>query len=512
MACFLNLVLLVCSVSLARTEKPHIVIIVADDLGWNDVSFHGSNQIPTPNIDKLANEGVILNNYYVTPICSPSRSAIMTGRYPIHTGMQESVILGSNTWGVGLNETFLPQMLNKQGYSTHAVGKWHLGFYAKEYTPTQRGFDSFYGYYLGKSDYWDHSDLETYWGLDLHHNEEPIYNQWGNYSTEMFTAEAEDRIRNHNTDKPLFLYLAYQAVHSANRPADGLQAPDEWINKFKHIAHEGRRKYAAMLGYLDYGIGRVYNALVKKDMINNTIIVFTTDNGGPANGFDFNWANNYPLRGVKATLWEGGVRAAGFVYSNWIEKPGRTSMDLMHITDWVPTLVNLAGGTIKSPVDGVDQWGMLSNGEPSARKEILLNIDLHVYKNKALRYGDWKIIQETGTWDGWYAPPGGQSAHDEDEYIRFQSNNNYVVRCGLKPANISTTCFKAPNFCLFNITEDPCEYHDLSETYPKILEQLKTRLELYQEGMVPARRNTTVDPRCNPKLYNGVWQPWIQLN
>uniref|UniRef100_A0A7M5V5R4 Sulfatase N-terminal domain-containing protein n=1 Tax=Clytia hemisphaerica TaxID=252671 RepID=A0A7M5V5R4_9CNID len=494
-------------------EKPNFVIIVADDLGWNDVSFHGSDQIPTPNIDKLAKEGIILNNYYVAPICSPSRSAIMTGRYPIHTGMQESTVFASDTWGVGLNETFLPEILKEQGYSTHAVGKWHVGMFAKEYTPTYRGFDSFYGYYLGKADYWDHSNNEKYWGLDLHDNLEPVWTQWGNYSTEMYTAEAEGRIHNHDQSKPLFLYLAYQAVHSANRDADALQAPDSWIRKYNHIQHEGRRKFAAMMGYMDYGIGRVHDALVKTGMINNTVIIFTTDNGGPANGFDQNWANNFPLRGVKATLWEGGVRAAGFVHSNLLKKPGRTSMDLIHITDWVPTLVNLAGGSSKAPFDGVDQWSCLSEGLPSAREEILLNIDNDRWMNKALRMGDWKIIQETGTWDGWYAPPGVIGMENtnlvDDTYITFQSQP--VVNCGEKPANVSSTCFKKPNFCLFNIIDDPCEYHDLSGKYPELLETMKKRLQFYEDSAVPPRRNETGDPRANPKLHNGVWVPWITL-
>lgn len=188
-------------------------MIVADDLGWNDVGFHGSKRIPTPNIDPLAKEGIILDNYYVLPTCTPSRSAIMTGRYGIHTGMQSDTIYAPNAWGVGLEEKFLPQYLKPLGYQTHAVGKWHLGHYAKEFTPTFRGFDSFYGYYLGKGNYWSHGNRETYWGLDLHDNLDPVYTQRGNYSTEMFTAEAEARIRDHDTSKPLFMYLAYQVYY-----------------------------------------------------------------------------------------------------------------------------------------------------------------------------------------------------------------------------------------------------------------------------------------------------------
>ncbi|XP_057307730.1 arylsulfatase B-like [Hydractinia symbiolongicarpus] len=492
-----------------QQKKPHIIMIVADDLGWNDVSFHGSQQIPTPNIDKLAQSGIILNNYYVLPICTPTRSAIMTGRYPIHTGMQHGVIHGPSPWGVDLNETFLPELLKAQGYSTHAIGKWHLGFFAKEYTPTYRGFDTFYGYYNGKSDYWDHSTESLFWGLDLHENEKAVFNQWGNYSTEIFTTEAETCIKNHNTSEPLFLYLAYQAVHSANQH-DPLQAPQSWIDKFKHISDENRRKYAAMVAYMDFGVGRVYEALLQKGMLENSIIVFTSDNGGPANGFDLNWASNFPLRGIKRTLYEGGVRAAGFIHSKLLKSPGRVSMDLMHVTDWLPTFVNLAGGSVKpnNPLDGVNQWETLQNMVPSSRKEVLLNMVDN--STGALRMGDWKILLEVMPqgkyWDGWYAPPQVQNKELVEKMFVDAS-----VQCGEVPENV-THCTKEHGYCLFNIKEDPCEYHDLSKEYPDIFKQMLSRLDEYRKTMVPPRNKNIVDPLSNPKLHNGVWQPWVKLS
>jgi len=504
MAGIVWLLLLCCSVEQSyQSTKPNIVMIVADDLGWNDISFHGSNEIPTPNIDKLAKGGVILDNYYVLPICSPTRSAIMTGRYPIHTGMQSDTIWATTTWGVGLNETFLPQYLKKQGYATHAVGKWHVGFYAKEYTPRYRGFDSYYGYYLGKSDYWDHSNQETYWGLDLHDNETPVYTQWGNYSTEMYTAEAEGRIRDHNTSDPMFLYLAYQAVHSANTKQAGLQAPQKWIDKFSHIKHPQRRIFAAMVAYMDYGIGRVYDALKKKNMLSNTVIIFTTDNGGPANGFDFNWANNFPLRGVKASLYEGGVRGAGFVYSELFKETGRISKDLIHVTDWLPTIVNLAGGSVPNHVDGVDQWNTLQNKAESARTEVLLNIDDKIWHNSALIMGSWKIVKEGISWDGWYAPPDWSA----------EPHANLTVKCkGNIPTNVTNCLADTTNgFCLFYLPDDPCEFNNVADKFPVISQVMLQRLNQYKLTMVAPKQNSTNDPRSNPKLYNGVWQPWITL-
>ncbi|XP_057307731.1 arylsulfatase B-like isoform X1 [Hydractinia symbiolongicarpus] len=511
----MNIFLILCLLLLvdaSKQKKPHIIMIVADDLGWNDVSFHGSQQIPTPNIDKLAQSGIILNNYYVLPICTPTRSAIMTGRYPIHTGMHGRTVQSPQPWGVGLKEKFLPQYLKKLGYSTHAVGKWHLGFFAKEYTPTYRGFDSFYGFYSGKADYWYHAVNLTYCGLDLHHNLEPVYTQWGNYSTEIFTAEAEDRIRNHNISEPMFLYLAYQAVHSANRPEDPLQAPQEWIDKFKHIKHRKRRKYAAMVAYMDYGIGRIYNALKAKEILEDLVIVFTSDNGAAVNGFNWNYGNNFPLRGAKSTLWEGGVRAAGFIHSKLLKNPGRVSMDLMHVTDWLPTFVNLAGGSVKpnNPLDGVDQWETLQNMTPSPRKEILLNIDNSTWKNAALRVGDYKLIQQGkirgNYWDGWYPPP---QSHRKTKTVNYKPLAA-SVQCGKAPVNV-THCTRKHGYCLFNIKEDPCEYHDLSKEYPDIFKQMLARLDEYRMTMVPPRNNKTVDPLSNPKLHNGVWKPWVTL-
>ncbi|KXJ22943.1 Arylsulfatase B [Exaiptasia diaphana] len=211
-------------------KKPHIVIILADDLGWDDVSFHGSPQIPTPYIDHLANNGVILNNYYVSPMCTPSRASIMTGKYPIHLGMQHFVIYAAQPYGIPLDEITLPQYLKTQGYRTAGVGKWHLGFFTKEYTPVYRGFDSFYGFWNAKTDYWNHTSYENnFWGIDMRNNMEPVATDSGVYGTELFTREAVNVIHNHDVNQPLFLYLAHQAAHSAN-PNQPLQAPQDKIN------------------------------------------------------------------------------------------------------------------------------------------------------------------------------------------------------------------------------------------------------------------------------------------
>ncbi|OXU27087.1 hypothetical protein TSAR_008392 [Trichomalopsis sarcophagae] len=294
----------------AETTPPHIIFIVADDLGWNDVGFHGSGQIPTPNIDALAYSGLILNRYYVSPICTPSRSALMTGKYPIHTGMQRGVLKGAEPRGLPLKEKLLPEYLRELGYRTHIVGKWHLGFYTKEYTPTYRGFESHLGYWTGHQDYYDHTAVEEpYWGMDMRRNMEPAWDLHGQYSTDVFTKEAVKLIKSHNASQPMFLYLAHAAVHSAN-PYNPLPVSDEIVDKIK-IPEYKRRRFAGRAGMtsaMDASVGSVIEALDKRNMLRDCLIVFSTDNGGPAEGFNLNAASNWPLRGVKDTLFEGKYR------------------------------------------------------------------------------------------------------------------------------------------------------------------------------------------------------------
>ncbi|XP_015768600.1 PREDICTED: arylsulfatase J-like [Acropora digitifera] len=513
---FLTFLSLHCFCESKSTSQPNIIFIVADDLGWDDVSFHGSNQIPTPNIDQLANSGVILNNYYVSPICSPSRSAIMTGKYPIHTGMQHSVLMAGQPFGLGLQEKLLPQYLKELSYATHGVGKWHLGFYKYDYTPTKRGFDSFFGYWLGAGDYWDHSEQEPDgWGLDLRNNTEPVYNQWGNYRTNLFTDQALDVINSHNTSQPLFLYLAHEAVHSALEH-DPLQAPENLIHKFKDtIQDEKRRIFAAMDTALDQSVGKVLAALKAKGMYENSIIVFTTDNGGPANGVSRNTACNYPLRGTKYTLWEGGLRGTAFVHSPLLKSKGRVSMDLMHLSDWVPTLYGCGGGNVSDLIglDGVDMWPTLSQGLASPRKELVHNID-PVGWAAALRYQNWKLVVNASYGpdrDGWYPPPGFQ----QNPSRRLNFSNSAALNPSLKSAIVTcppppakpAECGHKDGPCLFNIDKDPCEHTNVANQEKDVLEMMLRLLEKYKKTMVPIR-NKPYDHQANPKFHNGLWTAW----
>ncbi|XP_049808943.1 arylsulfatase B-like [Schistocerca nitens] len=378
-------------------ERPHIVFILADDLGWNDVGFHGSDEIPTPNIDALAYHGVILNSHYVQPLCTPSRAALLTGKYPLHTGMQHLVILEPEPWGLPLNETLLPQRLRGLGYATHAVGKWHLGFYQREYTPTYRGFDSHFGFWNGFQDYYDHTvqaSFSPFKGYDMRRGLEVDYDSAGRYSTDAFSEEAERVIARHDASRPLFLYLAHLAPHAAN-PAQPLQPPPRPLPDLRHIGDPARRAYAAMVWRLDESVGRVVSALERRGLLENSLLVFASDNGAATSGVHANHGSNWPLRGMKGTPWEGGVRGVAAVWSPRL-KP-RVSRQLMHITDWMPTLYSAAGGDVRSlgRLDGVDMWpSLLRGGTSSPRRHVLINIDDRE-GYAALRVGNLKYVNGT---------------------------------------------------------------------------------------------------------------------
>ncbi|XP_022083579.1 arylsulfatase I-like [Acanthaster planci] len=514
--------LLIINVCFAQPAHPHIILIVADDLGWDDVSFHGSTEIPTPNIDKLARDGVILHNYYVMPLCTPTRSALMTGRHPIHLGLQHNTIGGAQPYGLGLNETLISQLLKTQGYKTHIVGKWHLGMFAKEYLPLNRGFDSHFGFLLGHEDYLDHTaeDGPLYWGYDFQRNSQIYKPIFGQYGTEILTEEVKKVITSHDPSEPLFLYIAQQAVHAGNSDHP-LQAPDHYVQRFPNIKNEKRRIFAGMVSALDDSIGNITKYLAETDLYKHSIIIFTTDNGGAGHGYDGSVGCNWPLRGMKSTPWEGGVRGVGFVNSPLLEKPKRISHDLIHVSDWFPTMYRVAGGNVSllgGNIYGKDVWDTVSQGQSSPRNEILLNIDpIGMYA--ALRVGDYKLLigdNDHGIWDGWYPPLGAstENKHEEEQSLgvsRPQSALPPVVSCLLpRPSNASTNCKPFEKPCLFNIRNDPCEFYNIADWNQDILAEMMTRLHLINATAVPPK-NVPNDPKGNPKLHGGNWVPWVNL-
>ncbi|XP_046575330.1 arylsulfatase I-like [Haliotis rubra] len=445
----------------------------------------------------------------------------MTGRHPIHTGLQHKVIKETTPYGLSLNETIMPQYLNELGYASHIIGKWHLGFFKKDYIPTMRGFDSHFGYYTGKEDYFDHTSQgpEGMWGLDFRRNLDVVHDDDEQYSTTLFATEASDVIKAHNQSKSLFLYLAFQAVHAGNYGGeDIIAAPQTYIDRYNHFSDVPRRMFAGMVSALDEAVGNVTATLQQTGMMNNTIIVFTTDNGGPTNGFDHNAASNWPLRGCKATVWEGGVRGNGFVYSPLLSTSGYVQENMMHITDWLPTLYHAAGGDVNKlrNQDGYNLWEMLSNNGAAVRNEILHNID-PIQNFSSIRVGEYKLVMgdiSEGKDDSWYPPPEGKDTKIKhpsgSEFVKeFNTNDHPVnVNCGKKPVDAETNCQPEVSPCLFHIASDPCEFHNIASTNPDQLQFLLARLEEYRKTMVPPA-NKDPDPNADPRLHGGAWTWWL---
>jgi len=377
------------SASSRADGKPNIVHIVADDLGWKDVGFNGCIDIKTPNLDKLANTGARFTQFYVQPMCTPTRAALMTGRYPYRYGLQTMVIPSVSSYGLDTSEFLMPQALKEAGYKTAIIGKWHLGHADKKFWPKQRGFDYQYGAMIGELDYFTHDEHGV---LDWFRNNEPVKEE--GYTTTLLGKDAAKLIDEHDTNTPLYLYLTFNAPHTP------YQAPQEYIDRYSKIEEPTRRIYAAMVACLDDEVGRVVAALEKKGMRGNTIILFHSDNGGTRNAMftgvmaDVSKikipCDNGPYHEGKGTLYEGGTRVCAF--ANW---PGKIKAQdvngMIHAVDLYPTLAALAGASTKNskPLDGLNVWDTIASNKKSPRNEIVYNIEPY---RGAVRQGDWKLF------------------------------------------------------------------------------------------------------------------------
>ena len=443
-----------CAVLPIKTQAaaPHILYIVADDLGWKDVGFHGSEQIKTPNLDTLAAEGARLERFYVQPMCTPTRAALMTGRYPFRYGLQTIVIPSKGTYGLATDEYTLPQTLKDGGYQTAAIGKWHLGHADRKYWPRQRGFDYHYGAVLGEIDYFTHSAHDV---MDWQRDNQPVKEE--GYVTQLLGKDAVKLIGGHDATKPLFLYLAFTAAHAP------YQAPQDYLDRYKNIADETRRAYAGQITCMDDEIGKVLEALDKKGMRKDTLIVFHGDNGGTRDARITGESkvktvpcDNGALKGGKGQLYEGGTRVPAF--ANW---PGHIKAgevkEVMHVVDMLPTLAKLGGASTEKskPLDGRDVWPTIAEGKPSGREEVVYNIEPF---RGAVRQGDWKLV--------W--------------------------RCML-PTSIE----------LFNVAEDPNETTNLADKQPEKVKALQARMEqLAKESAKPLFMETAMQA-----VFSGVMGP-----
>lgn len=445
-----------------EAAKPNIVILLADDLGWTDVTFQGGN-IATPNIDRIAAEGANLARFYVAPVCSPTRAGLMTGRYPIRFGGMRAVYPPWRSGGLDTSEWTIADILAEEGYRHRGVfGKWHLGHSNKKYHPLRRGFTEFYGFYNGAIDYFTH---EREGEVDWHSGFEPSSDQ--GYVTDLIARKAAEFISAHAADREPFLcYVPFSAPHSP------FQAKSEDLPRYEHLppargfyqAFEGesmeggrrsrernRRILGAMVHALDQGVGTILDAIDRAGIAHRTFVLFSSDNGGvPGIG------ENAPLRGGKATVFEGGIRVAAA--ARWTGRiPAGLTIDapLANI-DMLPTAMRLAGVERYrgKPLDGLDVLDVLTGRQVGLERELFNYI--------------------------------GQEGPDR-EHISFMTNEWKMIVVGPDVTDSSAAESDRQRF-LFRISEDISESENLVASRPELAASMYGRIlefrALQPEGAV----------------------------
>lgn len=354
----------------ATPARPNIVVMIADDLGWGDVGFH-KGSIPTPQLDKLAREGVELQRFYVCPVCSPTRAGLLTGQMPRRLGITDVMGPGQN---LPTGVVTLPGTLRGAGYATALVGKWHLG---NTGTPLRHGFDHFYGFLGPQIDYFAHTNQRD--AADWWRDAEPVREE--GYSTTLFADDAVRRIRERDKTKPLYLQVAFNAVHIPRG------APASLLAKYKSLG-ESAATYAAVTDAMDEAVGRILGAIDEAGIRDNTIVVFFSDNGAGGAGRGGAGGTNAPLRGGKSTVYEGGVRTVCVMRAPTRLKPGGVSRQPVAVHDLFPTLAEAAGVAVPEKLDGRSQWAALTGGVTRPREPLVVAM-----ADCAIVDGDWKLIE-----------------------------------------------------------------------------------------------------------------------
>lgn len=395
----------------AGKRPPNILLIVSDDQGYNDLGCFGSSEVKTPNLDRLAADGVCLTSFYVTwPACTPSRGSLLTGRYPQRNGTydmyrnylvdndhlytpDEYAVSPEMILGMDTREVLIPRVLKKAGYKSGIFGKWDLG-QLHRFLPLQRGFDEFYGFTNTGIDYWTH---ERYGVPSMRRGNNPTTEDKGTYATDLFRRETLQFIKKHK-DKAFFCYVPFNAPHGAsnlNRPRPGVQAPLEYIRKYygeydpkdANTKRAKRMRYMAAVTYMDEAIGQMLDALEEIGQADNTIVIFYSDNGGGGG------ADNTPLRGGKGQMYEGGIRVPAIC--RWPGKiPAGTKCDeFLTSMEIFPMLCSAAG--IKPPkdvpLDGFDMTEVLVGKKKSTRREMFWQRR----SDKAARVGNYKWVESS---------------------------------------------------------------------------------------------------------------------
>lgn len=428
--------------AIAGEVRPNIIVIVADDLGWADVGFHGNTQIDTPSLDRLASEGVVLDRFYTTPICSPTRAALMTGRDPIRLGVAYATIMPWSNNGVHTQETFLPELLQSAGYQTAMVGKWHLGHAQQGFHPNSRGFEHFYGHLHTEVGFYP--PFNSVGGKDFQRNGESIDDE--GYESYLLAEEVSRYIKDRDPDRPFFIYMPFIAPHTPlDAPADlKLKYADmsddreasrsKMADRTRMISRlmgndSARPLYAAVVDGMDRAIGQVLQTLDDEALTEETLVLFFSDNGGAV--YAIGGADNAPLRGGKGDAFEGGIRVVAVM--RWPIKvtPGAVNGSIMSVMDVMPTLLEAAGVSpdTEFPIDGESMLNTIVKQQHRPREELLFFISETPFKNHinvTAFNEEWKLVQQ--------------------------------IHLGLSSVNID-------NF-LFNIADDPYEHKNLADVYP----------------------------------------------
>jgi len=433
--------------SSAHAAQPNIIVMVADDLGWNDVGFHGGD-IDTPALDRLAAEGVELHRFYTTPICSPTRAALMTGRDPIKLGVAYGVISPWDNIGVHPEEHFMPESFMAAGYQTAMVGKWHLGHAQMSYHPNQRGFEHFYGHLHTQVGFYP--PFANMGGRDFQRNGVTINDQ--GYETFLLADEVSRYIRERDRSKPFFVYMPFIAPHTP------LDAPVELQEKYQNINTDlapartvqtdmtrarakqmgvpsARPMYAAVVDGMDQAIAQVLKTLDDEQIAEQTIVFFMSDNGGAA--YSYGGADNAPLRGGKSETYEGGIRVVSLLRWPGRVEAGSRFESIMTVMDLFPTLAEAAGVKLgnQKPMDGGSLWQPIVQNKPAPRDEwVFFTSETPIYGefNIAAFNDQWKLVQRI-----------------EQNQLQTEVTNY-----------------------LFDIKKDPYEYHNLAEQYPQVVAEI----------------------------------------
>jgi arylsulfatase A-like enzyme len=363
-----------------QARKPNVVFILVDDMGYGDIGSYGVTDIKTPHLDRLAREGVRFTDFYSNgPVCTPTRAALLTGRYQQRVALEWALLPTDATAGLPATEPTLPRLLKGQGYKTAMSGKWHLGF-RPEFGPNAHGFDDFFGILSGNVDMYSHKYRTG--GLDLWENGKPV--ERTGYLTDLLTDRAVAFIEK-SAAEPFFLYLAYNAVHW---PFQVPGKPDDVRNEATWF--DGTRvDYARMLEGMDAGVGRILSTLDRLKLADDTLVIFTNDNGGER------LSRNAPFFHHKATLWEGGIRVPclmrwpGKVPAGTVSRQAASSFDL------TATILAATGTSMPAnrPMDGIDLLPIVSSGK-TVERPLYWRIDRQDRRQRAMRLGRWKYLRD----------------------------------------------------------------------------------------------------------------------